>query len=201
MKQQPERKLIESGSPLRLLLCLPCQRLKSFPQLAQRSQSQHALLLLSSCLLEVFITLSAMFSRPGKMASYPCFHERHYSDVSSPCSMQDLQEKVELAARDHQDLQAHEVLLVTRDPRAHRVLLGLQGTVTHPPALGTAWEVSSEESGQLPFAEVWVAFSNSPSEMEATNEPCKKIWWLLKTCVSSVALLCGTAARREGDSA
>lgn len=27
----------------------------------------------------VYSTLSAMFSRPGKMASNPCFHERHYS--------------------------------------------------------------------------------------------------------------------------
>lgn len=121
-----------------------------------------------------------MFSRPGKMASYPCFHERHYADVASPCSMQDLQEKAGLAARDHQALQAHEVLLVTRGPRARRVLLGLQGTVTPPPALATAWEVSSDESGLLPLAEVWVALSNSPSEMEATNETCTKMWWLPK---------------------
>ncbi|RLW13007.1 hypothetical protein DV515_00000503 [Chloebia gouldiae] len=86
-----------------------------------------------------------------------------HKDPEAHQDPQALQEKVELAARDHQDLQAHEVLLVTRDPRAHRVLLGLQGTVTHPPALGSAWEVSSQQSGQLPLAEVWVAFSNSPS--------------------------------------
>lgn len=96
--------------------------------------------------------------------------------VSSPCFMQDLPEKVEQAARDHRDLRAHEVLPVTQDPRAPRVLLGLRGTVTRPPALGTAWEVSSQESGQLPFAEVRVAFPNSPSEMEATAEPCTKMW-------------------------
>lgn len=111
--------------------------------------------------------------------------------------MQDLQEKVELAARDHQDLQAHEVLLVTQGPRAHRVLLGLQGTVTHPPALGTAWEVSSQQSGQLPLAEVWVAFSNSPSEMEATDETCTKMWWPLKTCVSSGSTLWDCSMKRR----
>lgn len=58
VKQQPERKLFGSGSPLRLLLSLACQRLKCFPQLAWGSQSQDALLLCSSCLLEVFITHS-----------------------------------------------------------------------------------------------------------------------------------------------
>lgn len=137
-----------------------------------------------------------MFSRPGKAASTPCFYERRFSDVSSPPSTQDLQEKVELAARDHQDLQVREVPLVTQDPQAHRVLLARRGTVIHPPALVTAWEVSSQESGRLPFAEAGVAFSNSQSKMEATGEPCGSS---LKTCVSSAAVFCGTAARREGD--
>lgn len=142
----------------------------------------------------LYNTLNAMFSWPGKMASYPCFHERCCSDVSSPCSMQDLQEKVELAAQDRQDLQAHEVLLATRDPRAHRVLLGLQGTVTHPPALATAWEVSSEESGQLPFAEVGWHFLTAQVRWRLPMNLAIKCGGSLKTCVSSVALLCGTAA-------
>lgn len=90
--------------------------------------------------------------------------------------MQDLQEKVELAAQDHQDLQAHEVPPVTQDPQAHRVLLAHQATAIHPPALVTAWEVSSQEPRQLLFAEAGVAFSNSPSKMEATAEPCTKTW-------------------------
>lgn len=94
--------------------------------------------------------------------------------------MQDLQEKVELAARDHQDLQAHGVPPVTQDPRAHRVLLARRGTAIRPPALVTAWEVSSWESGSLLFAEVGVAFSNSQSKMEATGEPCTKRWQLPK---------------------
>lgn len=164
----------------RLLLCLCCQRLKSFPQLAPGSQSQDALLLLSSCLLEVFITLSAMFSRPGKMASYPCFHERHHSNVSSPRSMQDLQEKVEPAAPDHQDLQAHEVLLVTRDPRAHRVLLGLQGTVTHPPALATAWEVSKRSRDSCRLQRCGWHFLTAQVRWRLPMNLAKKMWWLSK---------------------
>lgn len=121
-----------------------------------------------------------------------------HKDPEAHQDPQDLQEKVGLAARDHQDLQAHEVLLVTWGPRAQRVLLGLQGTVTHPPALATAWEVSSEELGQLPFAEVWVALSNSPSEMEATNETCTKMWWLPKNlCVRCGSTLWDCSMKRR----
>lgn len=90
--------------------------------------------------------------------------------------MQDRQEKVELAVQDHQVLQAHEVPPVTWGPLAHRVLLARRGTAIHPPALVTAWEVSSQESGWLLFAEVGAAFSNSQSKMEATGEPCAKTW-------------------------
>lgn len=88
-----------------------------------------------------------MVSKTGKVASTPCFYERLYSDVSSPSSTQDLQEKVVLAARDHQVPQAHEVLLGTQDPRAYRVLLARRAIAIHPPALVMAWEVSSQELG------------------------------------------------------
>lgn len=90
--------------------------------------------------------------------------------------MQDLQGKVELAAQDHQDLQAHEVLLVTQDPRAHRVLLARRGTVIRPPALVMAWEVSSQELGWLLFADTGMTFPNSQSKMDTTGEPCPKMW-------------------------
>lgn len=76
-------------------------------------------------------------------------YERRCSDVSSPPSLQDLQEKVELAAQDHQVLQAHEVPPVTRGPRAHRVLLAHRGTAIRPPALAMAWEVSSQDGGGI----------------------------------------------------
>lgn len=66
-----------------------------------------------------------------------------HKDREAHQDLQDLQEKVELAAQDHQVLQAHEVLLGTQDPRAYRVLLARRATAIHPPALVMAWEAPS----------------------------------------------------------